>query len=69
MEIKLNGTPILLEQDTLSLEQLLQANGLDPQQPGIAVAVNQEVIPRSSWADLKVKTGDEIEVITARQGG
>ena len=34
-----------------------------------AIAVNYDVLPRSRWAETALKTGDEIEIITPRQGG
>jgi sulfur carrier protein len=36
---------------------------------GIAVARCGEVVPRASWQDTPVRDGDEIEVLTAVQGG
>jgi thiamine biosynthesis protein ThiS len=36
---------------------------------GIAVAVNNEVVPRSQWAGTVLQEGDAVEVITAMQGG
>ena len=36
---------------------------------GIAVACRGEVVPRPSWADTAVHEGDDIEVLTAVQGG
>ncbi|MDP1907583.1 MAG: sulfur carrier protein ThiS [Hyphomicrobium sp.] len=34
-----------------------------------AIAVNYDVLPKSKWADTPLKSGDEIEIITPRQGG
>jgi len=34
-----------------------------------AIAVNFDVLPRSRWAETALQTGDEIEIITPRQGG
>jgi len=34
-----------------------------------AIALNFDVIPKSRWADTLLKSGDEIEIITPRQGG
>ena len=34
-----------------------------------AIAVNYDVLPRSQWAQTPLKNGDEIEIITPRQGG
>ena len=36
---------------------------------GIAVAVNGDVIRRASWDTVPLADGDEVEVITAAQGG
>ncbi len=35
----------------------------------VAVAVNFDVVPRAQWADAALKAGDEIEIISPRQGG
>ena len=34
-----------------------------------AIALNYDVLPRSRWAETPLKPGDEIEIITPRQGG
>jgi sulfur carrier protein len=34
-----------------------------------AVALNFDVVPKSRWAETALKSGDEIEIITPRQGG
>jgi sulfur carrier protein len=34
-----------------------------------AIALNFDVVPRSRWAETPLKAGDEIEIITPRQGG
>jgi sulfur carrier protein len=31
--------------------------------------VNYDVLPKSRWAETALKNGDEIEIITPRQGG
>ena len=36
---------------------------------GVAAAVNGEVVPRSSWAATPLRRGDQVEVVTAVQGG
>lgn len=36
---------------------------------GIAVAVNGEVVRKASWASTILAPGDEVEVLTAVQGG
>jgi sulfur carrier protein len=34
-----------------------------------AIALNYDVVPKSRWAETQLKAGDEIEIITPRQGG
>jgi sulfur carrier protein len=34
-----------------------------------AIALNFDVLPRSRWAETALQSGDEIEIITPRQGG
>lgn len=46
------------------LEQLQKA-----QQSGIAVAVNNTVIPKSNWSSQQLQEQDTITIITATQGG
>jgi sulfur carrier protein len=36
---------------------------------GIAAAVNGEVVPRGAWAGSLLRDGDQVEVVTAVQGG
>jgi len=35
----------------------------------IAIAVNEEVVPRGSWSQQVLRDGDAIEILTPRQGG
>ena len=34
-----------------------------------AVAVNQEVVRRTAWAEAQLREGDSVEILTPRQGG
>jgi sulfur carrier protein len=36
---------------------------------GVAAAVNGEVVRRAAWASTPLADGDQIEVVTAVQGG
>jgi len=36
---------------------------------GIAVARNEDVVPRSAWADTVMQAGDRVEILDAAQGG
>ena len=65
--ISLNGEERQI--DDARLTSLLIAEGLDLTRPGIAVALNDRVIRRSTWESVEMASGDRIEVITALQGG
>ena len=53
----------------LTLHQLLLDLEMDPDRPGIAVAINQEVILRTQWEKTEIQPDSEIEIIRAAQGG
>jgi sulfur carrier protein len=36
---------------------------------GVAAAVNGEVVPRGSWPGTRLRDGDQVEIVTAVQGG
>lgn len=36
---------------------------------GIAVAVNSELVPRSTWRSVRLREGDRVEIVGASQGG
>lgn len=36
---------------------------------GVAVAIDDAVLPRSTWASTALRDGDRVEVVTAVQGG
>jgi sulfur carrier protein len=36
---------------------------------GIAIAVNQEIVPKANWATHLLNPGDYITIIKATQGG
>ena len=42
---------------------------LDYEGKHFAIALNFDVVPKSKWAETPLKPGDEIEIITPRQGG
>jgi sulfur carrier protein len=50
-----------------SVDALLRE--LDYEGTHFAIALNYDVVPRSRWAETPLRTGDEIEIITPRQGG
>ena len=42
---------------------------LDYEGTHFAIALNYDVVPKGRWAETALKSGDEIEIITPRQGG
>ena len=42
---------------------------LAPNQRGVAVAVNREIVPRSRWSQAHLAEGDRVEILEAAQGG
>lgn len=65
MRVIVNGEP--REIASTSVDALL--GELEYDGTHFAVAVNYDVLPKSRWAETALKTGDEIEIITPRQGG
>jgi sulfur carrier protein len=65
MNIKLNGEDHRIEGDTVAA--LLDALRLSS--AGIAVAVNDEVVPRDAHATHTVHENDRVEIIRAIGGG
>jgi sulfur carrier protein len=66
MTVVVNGEARRLD-GPLSVDGLVTAMGLDRR--GLAVAVNGEVVPRSTWAERPVGDGDQVEILTVAQGG
>ena len=67
MLITVNGQATELAGATVA--DLLAARMDDPRPHGIAVAVNDEVVPRDDWPRRPLDAGDTVEIVTAVQGG
>jgi sulfur carrier protein len=65
MRVIINGEP--REVASTRVDALL--GELDYEGTHFAIAVNYDVLPKSRWAETAIKSGDEIEIITPRQGG
>ena len=66
MRLTVNGEPRDLPADC-SVAMLVAL--FTPAVRGVAVAVNSEVVPRSTWDTASLADGDRVEVLTAAQGG
>lgn len=67
MQVKINDQVHQFKQAQsiqATLEQLNHASN-----KGIAIAINNEVIPKSKWNDHLLADQDEVLIVTATQGG
>ncbi|MBU2668674.1 sulfur carrier protein ThiS [Actinoplanes bogorensis] len=65
MRLTVNGQRV--DTGVRSVQALVES--ITEAQRGVAVAVNGEVVPRSTWPVTSLADGDVVEVLTAAQGG
>ncbi|GAA2045540.1 sulfur carrier protein ThiS [Catenulispora yoronensis] len=71
MHLFVNGEPAQAE-DGSTVADLVGARvapARDGGSGGIAVAVNEAVVPRAAWDATELEPGDRVEILTAVQGG
>jgi sulfur carrier protein len=68
MTVIVNGQPAQVDPGQ-TVTELLASLGHPAGGPGIAVARNGEVVPRSAWSTTGLDAGDRLEVLGASQGG
>jgi sulfur carrier protein len=68
VEIRVNGESKTVE-DGASVAELMAKLGYERSARGVAVAVNDAVVPQPSWHEKALAEGDSIEIIRAVQGG
>ena len=68
MKIEVNGEEREVRDEARTVIAALAALGVEETR-GVAVALNDRVVPRSSWAEQPVEEGDRIEIVRAVQGG
>jgi len=66
VQVKLNGDPRELRDGATLTQAVAELTDLAS---GVAAAVNGDVVPRGSWAATRLRDGDQVEVVTAVQGG
>jgi sulfur carrier protein len=66
MRLTVNGAPAEIDQE-VTVAALVAT--LTDQRRRVAVAVNGEVVPRSSWETTPLRDGDSVEVLAAVAGG
>ena len=66
VQVKLNGEPRELPDGATLAEAVAAVTDLVS---GVAAAVNGDVVSRGSWSAALLRDGDQVEVVTAVQGG
>ena len=67
MRIEVNGRTLEVE-PRATVADAVAASGAQAR-PGVAVAVEGEVVPRSEWETTPLRDGQQVEVLQAVQGG
>lgn len=65
--ILINGA--VSEHQPQTVRELLVATGIQPDRPGIAVAINEMIVPRATWDTRTLQPNDQVEIINALAGG
>lgn len=68
MIVLVNGEPREVDPKS-TVADLIRGLGIDPGAPGLAVALNAEVVSRRRWSETLLVEGNRVEVIRATQGG
>jgi sulfur carrier protein len=63
--IRVNGQDDTFQEETV--EALLGRRRIEPR--GVAVAIDGEIVPRSSWSVTLVHDEANVEIVTAAAGG
>ena len=66
ISIFLNDQPMHLA-PLASIDELLDA--LEDKPRGFAIAVNERFVPRSAYRDVRLNSGDRVELLVPSQGG
>ncbi|WP_024015109.1 sulfur carrier protein ThiS [Aquifex aeolicus] len=66
--IVLNGEEREIPRE-MTIMELLEEIGVKFREVGLAVAINEEVVPKSEYTTRKVREGDKVEVVQLVGGG
>lgn len=64
----MNGRECDLAPDA-TVADAIRATGADPAEPGIAAAIGDDIVSRSSWSSTPLPEGATVEVVRAAAGG
>jgi len=68
VQLKVNGEDRVFALKSPSVQALLAEIGI-AETRGVAVAVDDHVVPKSAWASTHLESGQRVEIIRATQGG
>ena len=68
MNIEVNGETREVGDDA-TVGDVVRGFVTDAARPGVAVAVNSEIVPRATWDDATLTDGAHVEIVAAVQGG
>jgi sulfur carrier protein len=68
MIVQVNGERIELRAGA-TVATVMERLGAEQQRRGVAVAVGAEVVPRGEWERRALADGEQVEIVTAIQGG
>lgn len=68
MNLIVNNQKKQYEQVSLSVQELLDIE-FSNRQNGIAVAIDNAIVPKSEWRDKIINENADVLIITATQGG
>ena len=68
IRISLNGEPEEAPANE-TVRALVARKGMEDWGGGLAVAINEFVVPHGKWDERTLAEGDRVEMITASQGG
>ncbi len=68
LRITVNGEERLIPRE-MTVSELLKEMGIKLRDVGLAVAVNEEVVPKSEYEKRIVKEGDRVEIVQLVGGG
>ncbi len=67
MKVRLNNSELIIKEKS-NLINLMKERNLY-HESGIAVAINEEILPKGQWEGYQIQDKDNILIITATQGG
>ena len=65
--VHINGQPARIA-DAATIIDIVRGQGLDPKARGIAVALNESILPSARWEATVLAAGDRIEIVKAFAG-